>query len=293
MSKKVLSYFALLGVAFLYGANFSIAKVFLDAEVLGSFGLVFCRILTGFIFFSVIHFLWIREKIEKSDFLMVFLCGFFGIAANQLFFIKGLSLTKPISASLIVTLTPILVMVFSVLKGVEKLSITKWVGVAIAAIGTIFLILNGNASNVGESHLMGDFLVLMNSTSYAIYIVLAAGLMKKYHPFTLMKWIFSIGFLLVIPFGLPDMMQCDFSLFTNKIWMSFAFVLFGATVLTYLFNAFALKHVNPSVVGAFIYVQPIFSFSVSSMIGNDEITLLKVVFGLLIFIGVYLVTKKS
>lgn len=132
----------------------------------------------------------------------------------------------------------------------------------------------------------------MNATSYAIYLVLVKPLMKKYEPITVMKWVFLFGFLIVFPFGFNQFTAIEWSSFTTNTWLAFLFVVIATTFFAYLFNIYALKSVNPSVVSIYIYSQPIVATMVALIIGQDELNLLKMVSALMIFIGVYMVSRK-
>ena len=224
---------------------------------------------------------------------MLILCAVFGVAVNQLCFFMGLKHTTPINASLIMTTTPILVLVISSILIKEKITLQKLIGIALGAIGAIILISRGGSFSFQQNQLLGDSMILVNAVSYGIYLVLVKKLMDRYHPITVVKWVFTFGFLMVLPFGWNDVMEIEWSTFSSVIWMAFAYVLVAATFMTYLFNAFALKIVNPSVTSIYIYLQPLLASMIALLMGKDELGLVKVLAGILIFAGVFLVSKPT
>ncbi len=287
------AHLALLAVAFIYGANYTIAKNVLDQNFLQPNGFILLRVMSGFVLFHMIHFLVIKEKVERKDIGLLALCGLFGIAINQLFFFKGLGATSPIHASLIMVVTPIIVLFISSVYLKERISVKKILGIAIGMLGAMFLILNGDKSNDTMSSILGDVYILINASSYALYLVLVRNLMKKYHPFTVMKWIFSFGLIVVIPFGTSDLVNVNWASFPKEIWVAILYVLLCTTFLAYLLNAYALSIVSPTTASAYIYLQPLIASFIAILWYNDQLSLVKVVCGIMIFLGVYLISKKK
>jgi len=287
------AHLALLAVALIYGANYTIAKNVLDQDYLQPNGFILLRVISGIVLFNIVHFLIIKERVERKDIGLLALCGLFGIAINQLFFFKGLGATSPVHASLIMVMTPIIVLSISSIYLKEKISAKKIIGILIGMLGAMLLILKGGAGKDSMSSMLGDIYILINATSYALYLVLVKNLMKKYHPFTVMKWIFSFGLIVVIPFGASDLIGVDWLVFPKEIWMAIAYVLLFTTFLAYLLNAFALSIVNPTTASAYIYLQPLIASSIAILWYNDQLSLIKVVCGMMIFLGVYLISKKK
>lgn len=287
------AHLALLAVAFIYGANYTIAKNVIDQNFLQPNGFILLRVMSGFVLFHMIHFLVIKEKVERKDIGLLALCGLFGIAINQLFFFKGLGATSPIHASLIMVVTPIIVLFISSVYLKERISVKKILGIAIGMLGAMFLILNGDKSNDTMSSILGDVYILINASSYALYLVLVRNLMKKYHPFTVMKWIFSFGLIVVIPFGTSDLVNVNWASFPKEIWVAILYVLLCTTFLAYLLNAYALSIVSPTTASAYIYLQPLIASFIAILWYNDQLSLVKVVCGIMIFLGVYLISKKK
>lgn len=281
---------ALLTVAIIYGSNYSISKVAMS--VLPPFALVFVRMLVAGVLFWILHRFTLQEKIEsRTDFLRLAVCGLFGVAVNQMMFLYGLSLTSPINSSVIMTNTPILVLIISSILLKEKITLQKGIGVLLGALGAVMLI-GGTQFEFSSENAKGDSFILINAISYGLYLVFVKPLMKKYETLTVIKWVFLFGFLIALPFTWQDFIGVNWSALGWETWASMAFVVFGATFSVYILNAWALQFVNPSVVGVYIYVQPILATAIALYFGQGELTWSKVGFAGLIFIGVFLVIKK-
>lgn len=258
------------------------------------FGFILLRAATACVFFWTVHRFFVQENVARSDFGRLILCGLFGVAINQLMFFKGLNWTTPINAALIMTTTPVLVLVTSALLIGERITWRKVVGVSLGITGAILIILYGGTPIVeAENQFLGDIFIFINATSYGIYLVLVKSLMRKYHPMTVIKWVFTFGFFFVIPFGFNEFRVVEWSTFPVGIWLAVLYVLLGATFLAYLLNAAALKALNPSVVSIYIYLQPVLATIIALIFGKDALTLQKALPSVLIFIGVYLVSSAQ
>lgn len=292
MKENIKAHLALISVAIIYGLNYSIAKDVMVKEYMTPFGFIMLRVLAGLVLFSLFHAVFVREKMERKDIAYAALCSIFGVALNMLAFFEGLKYTSPIHGSLFMVLCPILILLISAVLIKEKITSKKVIGILLGLAGAVLLIIHSSTSNDKVASFYGDALIMINATSFALYLVLVRKLMKKYHPITVVKWIFTFGTLFVIPFGGADLLQTDWQSFTSGIWISTIYVLFFTTFLTYLLNGYALTKVLPSTVGFYIYFQPMIAAGFAILIGQDHLDFLKIVSALLLFSGVYLINKK-
>lgn len=289
MQRRLFPHIALMMVNLLYGANYVIAKEAMPEFIL-PFGFIVIRVSCACLIFFLIHRLYFNESVEKKDFPRLMACGLFGIVINQLLFFKGLSLTSPINASLIMITIPIMLMIFSAWLIGEEMNLKKWGGILAGAIGAGILIWFSQKGGSGQSNLLGDLFIFINATSYAFYLVLVIPLMKKYHPMTIIKWVFFFGLFGVWPAGYQEFMQIEWSSFTPKVWWVVAYVVIGTTFLAYMLNIYALSKVNPSVVGIYVYTQPIIATLIAVGLGKDQIDVIKLLAAAFIFLGVFLVS---
>ncbi len=291
MSQKIKVHGVLLLVALIYGATYVIAKAAMPEYIL-PFGFILVRVFSATVLFWIIHALFIKEKIRHlRDYRRLFVCSIFGISANMLAFFKGLSLTNPINASLIMTLVPVVVLVASYFLLKEKITKVKLTGVFIGAVGAILLIVQDGMS-FGNNQFLGDVFIFLNATLYGTYLVLVRPLMKEYQTMTVVKWVFTFGLIVVLPFGFTEFQQVQWQSLPTEIWWSIGYVVIGTTFLTYFLNAWALNHVSPSVVGAYVYLQPVFATFIAVTFVGETLDWQKGAYSLLIFLGVYLVGKK-
>lgn len=291
MNPNLKPHLALLGANIIYGLNYTIAKDVMP-EFISPFGFIFCRVSGALLLFWII-FSFSYEKVAKKDLLLLAICGLFGVAGNQLMFFYGLNLTTPINAGIIMTSNPIFVLITSAIILKNRITVLKVSGIALGIIGALLLLLFKNDFSFGSETITGDIFIFLNALSYGTYLVLAVPLMKKYKPLTVITWVFTFGFIYVFPFGIEEFTQIEWSTFTNSIWWKFTFVIIGTTFWAYLLNIYGLKHLNPSTVSTYIYLQPLLAASFAIWVGKDHLDWIKVAAAILIFSGVYLVGKQK
>lgn len=273
----------------LYGANYTIAKAVMP-QYMQPFGFILLRVLIATILFHItLSFVkWQLPALKDVPRLM--LCGFFGVAANQLMFFQGLSMTSRITASLIMITVPVLVLVFSAIVWKEHLTPLKIAGVLLGALGAGFII-TGRQAVPGESDVWGNVLIMLNATSFAAYLVTVKGLMRKYPPLMVITWVFTFGLPMVLPFGFSQLVSTDFAGMPLGILMAVGYVVVLNTYVAYGLNIYALQQVNPSVVGIFIYLQPVFASIIAIIFAGEMLTLQLIAAAMMIFVGVWLVNK--
>jgi drug/metabolite transporter (DMT)-like permease len=291
MNKTIQAHLALLMANIIYGANYSIAKEVMPAYV-QPFAFVVMRVGGALILFWFVSAFFIKERIDKKDLPRIVLLAACGVAANQLLFLKGLSLTNPINASIIMVSNPIIVLVIAALVLKEKISTSKIAGIVVGVSGALLLLLFNKTFSLGSETIKGDLMILSNSLFWALYIILVKPLMKKYNTFTVVKWIFLFGFLFVLPFGFSEFRQIDWATMPSVIWRDIFFVVIATTFFAYILNTYALRALSPSIVSIYIYLQPFLASLIAIYYyHNDALDTRKTISGLLIIIGVYLVSR--
>lgn len=291
MSKRTWAIIAAMMVSLIYGVSFTVAKDVMPIYI-KPFGFILIRVSGATFLFWLVSFFGPKEKIQLKDFPRIVAAAFFGVALNMLTFFKGLSFTTPISAAVIMVTTPIIVLILSAIIIREKIKLRKILGILLGLFGTGFLILYGKSIGNATNASIGNLLVFINAVSYAFYLILVKKLMDKYNAFTFVKWIYTFGLLMVLPFSWNEYQEIQWATIPIHILWEIGFVVLFTTFFTYLFNLVSMRELKPTTVAVFIYLQPLFATIFAISLGKDELTLVKIVSAVLIFIGVYLVTQK-
>lgn len=292
MSKRTWALLAAMMVSLIYGVSFTIAKDVMPTYI-KPFGFILLRVFGATILFWLVSFFGPKEKIQRQDFPRIVAAAFFGVALNMLTFFKGLSYTSPISSAVIMVTTPIIVLILSAIIMKERMESKKIFGILLGLFGTAFLILYGKSMGNATNASLGNFLVFINAVSYAFYLIVVKKLMDKYNAFTFVKWIYTFGLLMVIPFGWSEYQEIQWQSIPTIILWEIVFVVVFTTFFTYLFNLVSMRELKPTTVAVFIYLQPLFATIFAMSLGKDQLTWVKILSAILIFVGVFLVTKKK
>ena len=289
MNSITKAHLGLLATNLFFAINLSAVKYLTGNHFIQPFGLNVIRVMVTVTLFGALYALKpSNSKLEKKDYKRVFLCALTGIAINQLLFLKGLSLTYPIHAVLLMLTTPILITVIAAWLLKEVLGLNKIIGLALGIIGAVVLISSRNNNGIGANVLLGDILVIINAISYTFYFILVKPLMQKYNPIDVTRWVFTVGLFLVVPFGWKEFTEVHWESFSTVAYICLALVTIAGTFLAYLFNVYGIKNLGASVAGTYMYSQPVFAAIIAMIFLHEKLELYKILAAVFIFSGVYL-----
>lgn len=288
------AHLGLLGTNLFFAINYSAIKYFTANHYAGPFGINIIRIGISLILFWIL-FLFKRpeKKIDKKDIPAFLLCALTAIALNQMLFIKGLSFTFPIHAALLTLITPIFITILAARMLKEKITFTKIFGLLLGVAGAFLLISNRGISAPGENALLGDFLVILSAFAYTFYFILVKPLMNKYSAIQVIRWIFTIGFLMTFPLSLKEFTDITWQVFALQDWLILFVIVVPGTFLAYVFNVYGIQKLSASMAGAYIYSQPVFAVVFAMIFLKERLSLYKIIAAIFIFAGVYLSNRKK
>ncbi len=289
--KALLAHFALLTVAIIYGLNYVWAKDVMPKYIQPS-GFILARVGGAGLLFVVFHWLTGWHWPRKEDWPRFVACGFMGVAGNQLLFFHGLSLTSPTNSAIIMTLSPLMVLFLAAQFGNERFGLNRWLGLAIAGSGAIWLVWNSQQGGNRSANALGDLFILLNGSMYAGYLVSVKPLMERYPPIAVIQWVFLIGLILVIPFGLNQFLMVNWISLPTEAIGKIGFVVLFTTFVAYLFNIFAIKVVGSSITGLYIYLQPVLAAFFVFLGGGGHPNLIQIISGLVVMLGVFMGSRK-
>jgi drug/metabolite transporter (DMT)-like permease len=229
--------------------------------------------------------------IERQDWPLLIVSSALGLILNQWLFVKGLSITTAINATLLSTSIPVSTLVIGMFLGTDRTTWRRMLGIALAAAGVLYLIGPGR-SDFSSATRVGDLLIVANSLCYGAYIAVSKDLVRKYNALTVITWIFIIGSVATIPPGLISLSKIQLSNVSWKVWLEVAYIIVLPTAITYYLNAWALARVPPSTVAVYIYLQPLIAFVVAPIVLGETLGARALISSLLIFVGVFIVTRS-
>lgn len=284
---------AMLTASVLWGLMAPISKVVLNAGVLSSFALTDFRIFGAAVVFWIASAFAPKEKVTPGDMLQLFFAALLAIVFNQGSYIVGVGLTSPIDASVITTSTPILTMIISALYLKEPITGKKVIGVMLGAAGALLLIMSGQQQGGAAGNVWGDLLCLSAQLCFSMYIVFYKGLISRYSPITIMKWMFTYASICMVPFSYSIMSGVQWSNIGWDVIGGVAYIVLCGTFITYLILPVGQRNLRPTVAVMYNYVQPIVASTATLLWGIGEFTFLKVIAIMLVFVGVFVVTQSK
>jgi drug/metabolite transporter (DMT)-like permease len=285
------AHIAVLLTNFFFATNLSLVK-HISPSLIGPFGVNLFRVGITLILFWL---LWVFSKqeagIDKKDIPRFVACALTGVVINQMLFVKGLTITSTLHAALLMLTTPLLISVLALWWLKERFTIQKALGLLLGIGGAMLLILSRDTSGVAS--VQGDLLILVNAISYAIYFSMVKPLTNRYSPLHVIRWVFTFGFIMIVPFSWQDAVEAHWQTAAISQWLALGSVVLCGTFLTYSFNSYSLKHLGAATTGSYIYTQPLFAALIAALFLQEGFSIEKTLAGTLIFGGVYLGSRSK
>lgn len=272
--------------------NFSLVKM-VSPSIIKPFALNLLRVGISLVLFWLV---WMFGKtpasIERKDWGRFLLCALTGVAINQMLFIKGLTMTSTIHASLLMLVTPLLVTLFAFWALKEKFTLAKAWGLALGIGGATFLITQKESADNAPDYLLGDLLIIINAISYSLYFILVKPIMLKYGPLHVIRWVFTLGFFMILPFAWNETINTSWENLEFRHIAALSGIIVTGTFLAYYFNAYGIQHIGAGTTGAYIYTQPVFAVAIAIVFVGESFTWQKGLAAAFIFTGVWLAGRK-
>lgn len=294
LKQRTKAHLALLFTNLFFAINFTAVKQLINQGLVQPFGLNLLRVgISAILLWTLFLFSSKRPRLQRRHLGRFILCALTGIAINQLLFIKGLSLTYPIHASLLMLTTPILITVIAAWILNESVTRYKIAGLLLGIAGATVLVTSRESTGDASEVLFGDILILLNAVSYTFYFILVKPLMKEYDPIAVIRTVFTIGFFMILPFCWQEFREIPWQSYSPESYGLLSLIVIGGTFLAYLFNVYGIKMLGASIAGAYIYAQPVFAAIIAVLFLDEQVSMYKLVAALLIFTGVYLANKSN
>jgi drug/metabolite transporter (DMT)-like permease len=230
-----------------------------------------------------------RMEITKKDYRLLFFCAIVGITMNQTFSIRGMSLTSPIHASLLVLTTPITITLLAAWILKEKLTSFKLIGLFLGVSGGALLVFSRDLSGqAGAQQLTGDVFAILGAISYSLYVVFIRPLMPRYKAMHILQWVFLFGCIFTLPIGWASLQEIQWHSFDALSWFSLIYVVLGGTFFAYQLMNYSISKLGASITGSFVYTQPFFTAIASIILLHESLSISKVMAATLIMTGVFL-----
>jgi drug/metabolite transporter (DMT)-like permease len=282
---------ALIAVQIMFGTWPIVGKIVL--HTIPSAGLVGLRVAGASLAFMLIGGMTGGVgRIRKEDWPLLVVSSLLGLILNQWLFVRGLSLTTAINATLLSTTIPVFTLLVGMLLRTDRATLRRLVGIALAASGVIYLI-GPTRSEFSSLTRAGDLLIVINSVCYGAYIAVSKDLVKRYSALTVITWTFIVACVATVPVGVFSLSRISLADITVGVWIKILFIILVPTVGAYYLNAWALARVPPSTVAVYIYLQPLIAFVLAPLVLGERLSWRAAIASLFIFAGVLVVTRRG
>jgi len=224
------------------------------------------------------------------EILQLLLLGILGVTLNQVFFVVGLSRTSVAHAAILIGLTPIQVLIIARLRGQEKITVRKAVGMAIALAGVAVLKWFEPAAGTGATWI-GDFVILLAGLCFALFTVFGKEVTARYSTIVMNTYAYVGGALALLPLTLWEAARQPLAQIGAGAWLAAIYMALFPSVIAYLIYYHALAHMTASRVSAFSYLQPVFASIMGVAILGETLGAPVIAGGTVILAGVYLAER--
>ena len=276
---------ALLVVQIIYASGVIVGKFMLPI-VPASVIVTMRMIVATAAFFAAHRIIGGKAPRNTEDWVKFALLGVLGGAGNQFLILLGLTRTTAINAAILIPMIPIFTVIFGWLLRRDRPSPLKWLGVAVAALGTVYLI-GPDRVSVGSGVALGNLLVLAGMAFNALAFLLSKEMLERYAPVTVAFCLTLAGLIGILPFGIGAVESVNQGALTPRLWLWLAYMVVFPTTVTYFLNLWSLRRASPTLVTSFIYLQPLFTTAVAPLVlEGEELTTRIALSGAAIFLGV-------
>ena len=278
----------------IFGVNIIVCKDLTSGHLISPIGIFTLRSLGAGLMFWILSLFLPAEKVEKKDYLKILAAAFLGYFVTQLTFLVAIPDVTPMHCSIISSMSPIYTMFIAAIVLKEPLTWKKAGGVALSLCGILFLIFNNSSgtSGVSESKLSGIFLMFLNSLSFSLYLGIFKPLIEKYSVVTFMKWIFLFSAAMSLPLSFNEVVSLEWTKIPAVQMWELGFLIVFATFVSYFLIPFGQKRIRPTLVSMYSYIQPIIATIISIILCMDILTWQKLMAALMVFAGVFIVSRS-
>ena len=229
------------------------------------------------------------QRIERKDIPILVGAALLLGVIHKGTLMAGLSRTSPVDGSIINTVGPLVVLLLSVLTGMDRLTPMKIVGLIVGLSGAVAIILMGDNSSQVVSTVEGDLLIVCAVVATACYTVFLKRMLAKYNVATVLLWVYVIAAVVTLPFGIADLAKSSFSGWNREATVAFVVIMCFLTYLPNFLYNFALRHIKPFQTSIFSYLQPVAAIALSVAMRLDKVRLETFLFAALVFAGIGIV----
>jgi drug/metabolite transporter (DMT)-like permease len=232
---------------------------------------------------------WLREhsfRLRRRDIPFIVGAAVVGIFLNQVTFVYATKLTTATTVALIFGTLPIMTALFAAAGRIERLHSRFWLAAAVSFAGVCLVALGAKGGIGGD--LWGYLLALIGAATWSAYSVVIAPLMTRYTASRISAYALSIGAVLLLIAGAPQVASQDYSSLPTLVLVAYVFAVLGPLFLTNLLWFNSIERVGPSRASLYANLQPFLGAIFALLLLSESMSAIQVAGGLLIAAGILL-----
>lgn len=232
---------------------------------------------------------------KGTEWLYFALLGFLGISFHQWLQSNGLKTAQATTTAWIVATSPAFIAILGWLVLKEKINLLQSSGIVLAMLGVLVVVSKGNLANisVGNFGTIGDFLILISSVNWAVFSILSRRGLKTHPSTRLTFWVMTIGWLITSIAFFGSKSYSEIALLDSRGWWALIFLGIFTTGLAYIAWFDALAQLPSAQTGAFLFIEPLASMVVASIVIKEQVTFAAIIGGAVILFGIWLVNRQG
>ncbi len=282
-----------LGAFVCFGLMSPLCKWAMESGLINGVSMAGFRLCGAALLFWLVSPMAPLQRIERGDWKHLVIMSLCGMGINQFCYVLGVQHTSPTNACVITTSTPVFTFLLSAVFLHAAVTARRVGGLLIAATGALVLILGSQMQGGRSGSPVGDAICLFSQLAVSFYFVFFSGVIQKYHPVVLMRWLFLISAVLTAPLWLHEVCTLPWAQLGGAEIAGTAYVVVFGSFVSYLLMIVGQRHLEPPTVTAYNYIQPVIAATVGILLGVDALTWQKVVAVLCIAAGVWAISRKS
>lgn len=210
-----------------------------------------------------------------------FVTTLLGITVYFFFEHSGLQRTTASAASLIVSLVPMMTLLFRVFFFRERISLTRWLAVGLSLVGAYLVIATGNEA--GDSSLTGNLLMVCASLCWTGYILTTPKLLMACSSLRVSTWQALAAVITLAPFALTE--HSRWVAVSPVAWLCIFLLAAVCSALCYVLYNLAMRVVDSLTVSLSINLNPITACVAGALLLGEQLTGMQLAGGLFIVLS--------
>ena len=296
MSNSLKATIVLCFASLFWSGNFVIGRLASVESLVSPLSLGFYRWVIAFIILSPFCFTKAFKELPllKKQPRMIFLIILTGPTLFNTLVYLGLTATTVINALLIISTTPMLIILFN--KILYRIDTNRYqmIGIIISLLGVSFVITKGNYQNIFKSDFYsGDLFILLAVTSWALYSIFLKKNETGVSGFSFLYISFGLTVILLFPVYLFDIfIQGNYLKVTQQSLLAIGYTGIFPSIFSYICWNTGVALIGANKSGPYLHLMPIFGGILAFFIFQETLQIYHYAGIVSVIVGIIITNKK-